>query len=109
VKTTTRLSDSPAIITDHESGALRRMMKMLNQANMGNKTAALPPQMLEINPSHKMIVALAQAQGEGEKSAVAKLVAEQILDNALIAAGLVDDPRMMLSRLNEILVATLTK
>jgi HSP90 family molecular chaperone len=29
VKTTTRLSDSPAIITDHESGALRRMMKML--------------------------------------------------------------------------------
>jgi TNF receptor-associated protein 1 len=65
--------------------------------------------MLEINPSHKMIVALSLAQGEGEKSAVAKLVAEQILDNALIAAGLVDDPRMMLSRLNEILVATLTK
>jgi len=29
VKTTSRLSDSPAIITDHESGALRRMMKML--------------------------------------------------------------------------------
>ena len=29
VKTTDRLSDSPAIVTDHESGALRRMMKML--------------------------------------------------------------------------------
>lgn len=29
VKTTSRLSDSPAIVTDHESGALRRMMKML--------------------------------------------------------------------------------
>ena len=29
VKTTVRLSDSPAIVTDHESGALRRMMKML--------------------------------------------------------------------------------
>jgi TNF receptor-associated protein 1 len=29
VKTTTRLHGSPAIITDHESGALRRMMKML--------------------------------------------------------------------------------
>lgn len=26
---TNRLSDSPAIVTDHESGALRRMMKMV--------------------------------------------------------------------------------
>lgn len=29
VKTTTRLHDSPAIITDHESGNLRKMMKMV--------------------------------------------------------------------------------
>ena len=29
VKVTNRLSDSPAIVTDHESGALRRMMKMV--------------------------------------------------------------------------------
>ena len=29
VKTTNRLSDSPAIVTDHESGALRRMMRMV--------------------------------------------------------------------------------
>lgn len=37
VKTTVRLSDSPAIVTDHESGALRRMMKML----VSNITTAL--------------------------------------------------------------------
>lgn len=35
VKTTTRLSDSPAIVTDHESGALRRMMKMLVSNMLG--------------------------------------------------------------------------
>ena len=29
VRLTSRLSDSPAIVTDHESGALRRMMKMV--------------------------------------------------------------------------------
>lgn len=29
VRTTTRLSGSPAIITDHESGAMRRMLKMV--------------------------------------------------------------------------------
>jgi hypothetical protein len=30
-------------------------------------------------------------------------VAEQVVDNALVAAGLVDDPRMMLPRLNALL------
>ena len=29
VKVSKRLSDSPALVTDHESGALRRMMKMV--------------------------------------------------------------------------------
>jgi TNF receptor-associated protein 1 len=35
VKATARLVDSPAVITDHESGALRRMMKMVEQQNTG--------------------------------------------------------------------------
>ena len=111
VKTTTRLAGSPALITDHESGALRRMMKILDQANTGNKSSTeLPPQVLEINPSHPIIVALAKAHGEGgQRTTVAELVAQQMFDNALIAAGLVEDPRSMLSRLNDILFATLSK
>ena len=43
--------DSPAIVTDHEIGALRRMMKMVDQANAG-RSSEPPPQVLEINPSH---------------------------------------------------------
>jgi HSP90 family molecular chaperone len=31
VKATYRLSSTPAIIVDHESGAVRRMMKFVNQ------------------------------------------------------------------------------
>ncbi len=34
---------------------------------------------------------------------IAKLVAEQVFDNALIAAGLLEDSRFMLPRLNDIL------
>ena len=34
MKVTKRLSDSPAIVTDHESGALRRMMKMVVSLNL---------------------------------------------------------------------------
>jgi len=104
VKMTNRLSDSPAIITDHESGALRRMMQMVDQANSG-KSSGLPPQVLEINPKHPIILGLAAAQARGDEPSLGamKLVSEQVLDNALVAAGLLDDPRSMLPRLYEIL------
>ena len=85
---------------------------------------------LEINPKHPIIIGLSEIVtaaaaaatsteeapvteegvvkgGEDRKGAVAKLVAQQVFDNALIAAGLVDDPRAMLSRLNNILEAAL--
>lgn len=106
VKTTARLSDSPALVTDHESGALRRMMKMVDQSNQG-KQSDCPPQMLEINPKHPMILGLFAAKGSSEE--VAKLVAEQLFDNTLVAAGLLDDPRSMIPRLNDILTKTLQK
>ena len=35
VKATSRLVGSPVVITDHESGALRRKMKMVEQQNTG--------------------------------------------------------------------------
>ena len=63
-------------------------------------------QVLEVNPSHPIIVSLYRAQS-GRGQDVATLVAEQVFDNALIAAGLVDDPRFMLPRLNDILARTL--
>jgi hypothetical protein len=57
----------------------------------------LPKQVLEVNPAHAVIVrlhAIREAQPE-----LARAVAEQLVDNALIAAGLVDDSRTMLPRL----------
>jgi TNF receptor-associated protein 1 len=109
VKTTTRLSDSPAIVTDHQSGALRKMMKMLDQSNSGaQKSQTMPPQVFEINPSHPLIVNIFKTKDQNDGH-IAKLVAEQLFDNAMIAAGLVDDARSMIPRLNEILKSTLTK
>ena len=106
VKTTDRLSESPACVTDHESGAMRRMMKMVDQTNAG-ASSFMPPQVLEINPEHPIIHSLSKLHASGDKEEVAKLVAEQIFDNSLIAAGLVDDARNMLPRLNQILEKTL--
>lgn len=108
VKVTNRLSGSPCIVTDHESGALRRMLKMVEAANAGKtKDDNLPPQTLEINPSHPLIVQLYQIKDS--QAPAAALVAEQVFDNALIAAGLVEDPRYMIPRLNEILLASIKK
>jgi len=56
-KTTSRLYNSPAIVTDHESGALRRMMRMVEQQSMG-QASFVPKQHLEINPRHPIIVRL---------------------------------------------------
>jgi TNF receptor-associated protein 1 len=51
---------------------------------------------LEINPRHAVIKRLfATHTAVPEK---AKLVAEQMLDNALISAGLLDDPTPMVAR-----------
>ena len=38
-----------------------------------------------------------------ENADLAVKVAEQVLDNARVAAGLLEDPRTMLKRLNELL------
>jgi len=37
------------------------------------------------------------------------LVAEQVFDNAIVAAGVMEDPRAMLPRINELLVALASK
>jgi TNF receptor-associated protein 1 len=74
------------------------------QANAGAKSDDLPPQTLEINPSHPLIVSLYALKDN--PGSVAPLVAAQLLDNCLMAAGLVEDPRYMIPRLNDLLLAT---
>ena len=44
---------------------------------------------LEINPLHPLVKKLAETQATNPE--LAKMVASQLLDNALIAAGLLDD------------------
>ena len=105
VKTTTRLSDSPAIVTDHESAALRRMMQMVDTS--GGGAAQLPMQVLEVNAKHPLIRAL-DASREAQPELAAQ-VAEQLLDNSLVQAGLLDDSRVMLPRINSLLEQVLEK
>jgi len=103
-KTTTRLTSSPAVVTDSESGALRRMMRMVETQEGGTSSGGmpLPKQTVEINPHHEMIVGIHRLKGPDPE--LAKTLAEQVLDNCLVAAGLLDDGRVMLPRLNDLML-----
>ncbi|KAL7533645.1 hypothetical protein ACHAXR_005958, partial [Thalassiosira sp. AJA248-18] len=103
-KTTNRLTSSPAVVTDNESGSLRRMMRIVETQEGGTSTGAmpLPKQTVEINPNHEIIVGIHRLK---EKDPVlAQVLAEQVLDNCLVAAGLLDDGRSMLPRLNDLML-----
>ncbi len=101
VKTSDRLVGSPALATNADkfmSSQMRRMMKAMKKP--GEVEEAIKVN-LEINPRHAVIKKLAGLRTtQADK---AELVAEQLLDNALIAAGLMEDPSRMIARLNKLL------
>ncbi len=100
VKASDRLVDSPVLALNADkftSPHMRRMMKAMNKEG-GDSPLRVN---LEINPRHAVIKRLFETRaGQPEK---AKLVAEQLLDNALISAGLLDDATTMVARLNKLL------
>eukprot|EP00977_Amphora_coffeiformis_P016410 scaffold5089_cov156-Amphora_coffeaeformis.AAC.7 len=101
-KITERLSSSPAIVTDNESGAMRRLMRMVDTAESPNEGIPLPKQHVEINPKHQVIVGIYDMIEK--EPTLARVLAEQVFDNCLVAAGLMDDSRSMIPRLNDILL-----
>jgi molecular chaperone HtpG len=103
-----RLVGSPAVVVDSDmqmTSSMRRMMKMMSSREGGPSFESKPN--LEINPEHAMLVRLNAIRQSDP--ALAGEVAEQIFDNALVAAGLLEDPRAMLGRLNGLLEKLLSK
>jgi TNF receptor-associated protein 1 len=98
VKFTTRLTDSPAIVTSQLSPHLRKMMKSMMQGADQNQAM---PVTLEVNPKHHLITTLASVRESN--LAVARVCAQQLYDTAMIAGGMVEEPKVLLSRLNKIL------
>ncbi|XP_954026.1 heat-shock protein, putative [Theileria annulata] len=103
VKFSDRLVDSPAMITGFLSPALRKVMKATMKGSGEDPLANLPCT-LELNPNHKTNLKILQLVTKNPE--VAKVLVNQLYDNASIAAGVVDDPRVMLSRLNQLLELT---
>ena len=103
VRAGTRLVSSPAVALQPDgqmSPQMRAMMKAMNQDAGG-----LAKVILEINPRHPLIRKLAHRDKTGDE--LAPMIAEQIRDNALIGAGLLDTPTAMLARMEKVLTAAL--
>jgi TNF receptor-associated protein 1 len=99
VRISGRLVDSPAVVVESDKAMTSSMRRILKNLSRGSESPFKHD--LEINPNHPALVGL-----EGIRQSrpeVSKQVAEQIYDNALMAAGLLDDPQSMLKRINSLL------
>lgn len=94
-----RLVEHPVIAlvpADAMSAQMRQMMKAMDE-NFKDEVKVE----LEINPRHPLI---RQLSGTSEANPeLAALVARQLLDNALISAGLLDDARETIQRMNQLM------
>ncbi|XP_028913747.1 heat shock protein 75 kDa, mitochondrial [Ornithorhynchus anatinus] len=107
IKVTTRLDTHPAMITVLEMGAARHFLRMQQLAKTNEERAQILQPTLEINTGHALIKKLNQLRVN--QPDLAQMVIDQIYENAMIAAGLNDDPRPMVGRLNELLTKALEK
>jgi TNF receptor-associated protein 1 len=100
VKASDRLVDSPALAVNADkfmTAQMRRMMKAMKKDGADEPVKVN----LEINPRSAVMKRLFETHTAAPEKA--KLVAEQILDNALISAGLLEDASPMVARLYKLL------
>jgi molecular chaperone HtpG len=95
-----RLVDSPVIALNADkimTPSMRKIMKSIHK-EIGETKNEIN---IEINPNHNLIKNLNTLK-DSDKD-LAKLVVEQLYDNALVAAGFIEDPRSMVNRVYELL------
>jgi molecular chaperone HtpG len=100
VRVSKRLVENPAVATSDGAftATMQRLMAAMSKEGSAPGTAGMS---LEINPAHGLIKRIEALRHENED--FAKELADQLLDNALLGAGLLSDPRAMVARLNKLL------
>ncbi|NLM21657.1 MAG: molecular chaperone HtpG [Peptococcaceae bacterium] len=102
VRASKRLVDSPAVVlSPHGTHNMQKMIQLMNK-----EFNSVPAGILEINSRHPVIKGINELRKNADP--FAKEAAEQVLQNAQIAAGLIVDPRNMVNRLYNILERAVT-
>jgi molecular chaperone HtpG len=101
VRTTARLTDSPACLVMDEHDMSATLQRLLKQA--GQKAPESKP-ILEINPNHPLVARMQSALASDEHSRIEDL-AHVLLDNATLAeGGNLEDPAAYVGRINKLLL-----
>jgi molecular chaperone HtpG len=103
VRASNRLSQSVARLVDPDgtlNPELQRVYRMLG------KDYEIPKKILELNPSHNILKNLLKLESGSELQTA---IIEQIFDSALLVEGLHPDPSSMVSRVQQIIDAALTR
>ncbi|XP_019865558.1 heat shock protein 75 kDa, mitochondrial [Aethina tumida] len=105
VNATSRLDAHPCVVTVEEMAAARHFIKtQSHQLSEDRRYAILQPK-FEINPKHPIIKKLHKLTKDNPE--LADLLAKQLFANSMVGAGLVDDPRTLLTSMNDLLVKAL--
>jgi len=107
VRSTTKLENHPCVVTVEEMAAARHFIKTQgSNFSEEQRYTILQPQ-FEINPAHSLIKKIAELKTSDPTLAVS--LTEQLFANAMVSAGLVDDPRIMLNNINSLLTMILER
>jgi TNF receptor-associated protein 1 len=95
-----RLVGSPALVLTPEGEMTPQMRQMMKA--LGKESGMPGPKVIfEINPRHQLVKGLAKLQKSDPDTA--GLITEQILDNALLSAGLLDEPQRIIQRTQKLM------
>ncbi|MFO7803605.1 MAG: molecular chaperone HtpG [Desulfovermiculus sp.] len=100
VRTSKRLSSSPACLVNPESGISSQMQKIMH---IMNKDSSIPKQILEINPNHPLTRNLLQVYSHNPEDSFVRQSTEHLFEAALLQAGYLADPHTLVNRTFDIL------
>lgn len=96
VSSSSRLTNSPAIIVNADKMMTAQMKKMLKAMQKDSMPTPETSLHLEINPAHPLITNLSQIQATNPD--LANLLAKQIVETAKVSAGLIEDPSTLVEQ-----------
>ncbi|XP_076298767.1 TNF receptor associated protein 1 [Lasioglossum baleicum] len=107
IKMTTRLESHPCVVTVKDMAAARHFVRtQTHQMDEEMRYSVLQPR-FEINPNHALIKKLSQLVKSDPK--LADLLIQQLFMGSMVGAGLIEDPRILLTPMNELLTLALEK
>ncbi|XP_076231466.1 TNF receptor associated protein 1 [Calliopsis andreniformis] len=107
IKMTNRLESHPCVVTVKDMASARHFVRtQTHQLDEDARYSILQPR-FEINPNHPIIKKLCQLIKTDTK--LANLLIEQLFTSCMVGAGLIEDPRILLTPMNELLTLALEK